>query len=102
MKLPVNTFFHTPKDADEIVQWIEKHPADQRAHLYTVMGMTWNFLAEQVNNSVKKPDVDTDGMVHCNVCDYEWVENSPSDPCPNCGNDDPNEIIYTNSISYGL
>lgn len=42
--------FHTPKSADEIVEWINRHAPEERAHLMTVMGMTWNFLAQAVTD----------------------------------------------------
>jgi hypothetical protein len=41
-----NTFFATPESMDVITDWIAKHPAEEQAHLYTVMGMTWNYLAK--------------------------------------------------------
>ncbi len=43
--------FHTPESVEEIQKWIEAHPKDERAHLYTIMGMTWNFLADMVNRT---------------------------------------------------
>ena len=43
--------FHTPKTQDELMDWIESLPTSEKAIAITVFGMTWNFLAEQVNNS---------------------------------------------------
>ena len=40
-----------PESVEEIQKWIEAHPKDKRAHLYTIMGMTWNFLADMVNRT---------------------------------------------------
>ena len=38
--------FNTPQSVEEIEAWILKHPKEDQLHLWTVMGMTWNFLAE--------------------------------------------------------
>ena len=38
----------TPDNVNAITDWIEKHPAAEKVHLYTVMGMTWNFLSDMV------------------------------------------------------
>jgi len=51
--------FATPDSADVITDWIERHPADQKASLYTVMGMTWNLLSEVVAKSGESNDSDT-------------------------------------------
>ena len=42
--------FATPTSQQDITDWIEKFPAEQRIALLTVMGMTWNFLAQAVDD----------------------------------------------------
>ena len=42
--------FATPKSVDELQKWIELHPPQDRIHLYTASGMTWNVLAESMND----------------------------------------------------
>ena len=55
MKIAKNDLFRTPETQDEIVRWIElHHDPMERLHLATVMMMTWNFLAEKVNNEQTK------------------------------------------------
>lgn len=46
LKITKMGLFATPKSADEIVKWIEGHSPGEKAALYVVMGMTWNFLSE--------------------------------------------------------
>ena len=47
--LKPNGFFHTPKNWDEIEDWIESHPKEDRIHLYTAAIMTWNLAAKTIN-----------------------------------------------------
>lgn len=47
--------FYTPENQQYILDWIDKHPPNDRPHLITVMMMTWNYLAEKVNNLEPKP-----------------------------------------------
>lgn len=49
MNISLMNGFNTPKSIEDITSWIELHPVGDRSHLFTVMGMTWNFLAEVVN-----------------------------------------------------
>ena len=42
--------FATPTSTENIMRWIENLPPSDRVTAMTVMGMTWNYLAEQVNN----------------------------------------------------
>lgn len=42
--------FHTPETYQEIHDWIEKHPPEQRISLYTVMGMTLNMTVKVLKN----------------------------------------------------
>ena len=42
--------FHTPESWKEVADWIEAHPREDRVHLYTAAGMTWN-LAVAVTQS---------------------------------------------------
>ena len=44
--------FHTPKDWDEIMRWINRHPAEQRAMITTAAAMTWNLAAKIHNESL--------------------------------------------------
>ncbi len=37
--------FNTPDSWSVIEQWIEAHPAEERAHLWTAAGMAWNLAA---------------------------------------------------------
>ena len=53
MKIGKMGLFATPESVEVIQEWIEAHPPEDRAHLYTAMGMTWNFLAELVNRADK-------------------------------------------------
>jgi len=46
--------FYTPEDTQYIQDWIERLPAEQKIVGYTVMGMTWNFLAEAINKKLKE------------------------------------------------
>ena len=46
-------FFHTPKDIDELNDWIERHDPDSRVHLYTLQGMYYNLIVENFNLSPK-------------------------------------------------
>lgn len=41
--------FATPASMDEVHAWIERHPKEDRIHLYTAAYMTWNFLANKIN-----------------------------------------------------
>ena len=43
--------FATPKTMDELMQWIENLSGGERVAAMTAMGMTWNFMADTVNNS---------------------------------------------------
>lgn len=49
MTIKPQGLFHTPKSFEEIHDWIDKHPAEMRASLYTAAGMTWNLLAATIN-----------------------------------------------------
>lgn len=53
MKIGKMGLFATPESVEVIQEWIEAHPPEERIHLYTAMGMTWNFLAELVNRADK-------------------------------------------------
>ena len=44
--------FHTPKDLDELQNWIKLHPDSDRGGLMTVMGMTWNLCAKLTSEEV--------------------------------------------------
>jgi len=51
IKVSKMALFHTPNTVEEIQNWIEGHSAEEKAHLYVVMGMTWNFLADFINKT---------------------------------------------------
>jgi len=51
IKIRKMDLFHTPSSQDELMDWIESLATSEKAVAITVFGMTWNFLAEQVNNS---------------------------------------------------
>jgi hypothetical protein len=40
--------FATPETLQELQNWIDKHPADQRIHLTTAAYMMWNYLAKEL------------------------------------------------------
>ena len=54
--------FDTPKTIKEITDHIERCPKDQQINLHTVMGMTWNYLAEMTNVDLngKLPSTEND------------------------------------------
>lgn len=43
--------FATPNSIKDIEDWIERHCPEERAHLYTAMYMTWNYLSEVVKQA---------------------------------------------------
>lgn len=51
LTIPKMELFHTPQSADELATWIESLPGPERALAMTVMGMTWNYLAEVVEEA---------------------------------------------------
>ena len=50
--LTPSPMFHTPDEWKEVVDWIEAHPPEDRIHLWTAAGMTWNLAASIVNTGV--------------------------------------------------
>ena len=40
--------FATPDSLQELQNWIDKHPAEQRVHLTTAAYMMWNYLAQEL------------------------------------------------------
>jgi len=46
-KLKPIGIFHTPVDWDELMRWINSHPADDRAHITTGAAMAWNLACKQ-------------------------------------------------------
>jgi len=51
VKIEKQNLFATPKSFKEIEDWIELHPQEERAHLYTAAMMTWNFIAEAIEQA---------------------------------------------------
>jgi len=49
MKIKAEEMFHTPEDWDELMNWIERHNRDDRAHLVTAAIMAWNLAAKITN-----------------------------------------------------
>lgn len=61
IKIHKMAMFHTPKTQDALLDFIERLSDGEKIAAMTAMGMTWNFLAEQVNNSQgDEDDSDTD------------------------------------------
>lgn len=48
--------FHTPRDWDELMDWINGHHSDERAHLIVASGMTWNLACKLAPTTDKKED----------------------------------------------
>lgn len=51
--------FHTPKSWDELIEWIDRHAKDDRAHLMTSAAMGWN-LSVFINEQQQKEESDAD------------------------------------------
>lgn len=47
--IKANELFHTPDGWGEIMDWIEKHNSEDRAHLITAAAMAWNLAAKLTN-----------------------------------------------------
>ena len=43
--------FHTPKDWDEILQWINLHNNEDVPHLTTAAAMAWNLAATKTKEN---------------------------------------------------
>ena len=56
MRIKSVELFHTPKNLDELIDWIERHSIEDRAHLWTVAGMTWNLAVSIANKEEKDND----------------------------------------------
>ncbi len=50
LKVQKMALFHTPESPDDITEWINRFPPEERAALFHVMGMTWNFLAQAIED----------------------------------------------------
>jgi hypothetical protein len=50
--------FATPETLEDLMQYIENFNGGERVAAMTVMGMTWNYLAKEVNAAVQQA---TDG-----------------------------------------
>lgn len=53
MSIKINKMelYATPESQSEITSWIELHSPESRVSLFTVMGMTWNFIANAVSDA---------------------------------------------------
>lgn len=60
VKYGYSGLFYSPRNMSEIHEWIERHPPSDKAHLYTVLGMTCNFysslLAQMIADSLKEDE----------------------------------------------
>ncbi len=60
VKYGYSGLFYAPKNVSEIYDWIDSHSPEDRAHLYTVVGMTCNFysglLAQMIVGSSKEEE----------------------------------------------
>ena len=45
--------FHTPKDWDELMDWIKLHNPEDRPHLITAAMMAWNLACKFTNAPTK-------------------------------------------------
>ena len=43
---PTNAF-HTPKDWDELIDWVNRHDEKDRPHLLTAAAMGWNLACKE-------------------------------------------------------
>jgi len=43
-------FVNTPDDWEAIEAWIDKHPREDRVHLWVAAGMAWNLAIQQSTN----------------------------------------------------
>lgn len=48
--------FTTPKDWEQLQNWIELHPPEDRIHLYTAAFMAWNLATKLVNEVSNKEE----------------------------------------------
>lgn len=55
MKLQKIEIFHTPKNIEEIHDWIKGHDKETEAHLWILLGMFSNFIADQQENETLNP-----------------------------------------------
>ena len=44
-----NDLFHTPKDWEEILNWIDQSPKEERPTLWIAAVMAWNLACKFVN-----------------------------------------------------
>lgn len=49
MNITKMKLFATPESVKHIEDWIMMHPREEQMRLWTVMGMTWNLLADAVD-----------------------------------------------------
>lgn len=43
--------FHTPKDWEELMDWIHAHSKEEVAHLTTAAAMAWNLAAAVIEEN---------------------------------------------------
>ena len=46
-RIGIQQMFHTPEEWTYVTKWIDLHPPEERAHLWTAAMMTWNYLARK-------------------------------------------------------
>ena len=63
--LKEQSLFYTPKDAEYLKNWVEKHNASEKVHLYTALGMLQNLIVAANKNSDLVFEDDETGMSNC-------------------------------------
>ncbi len=53
-RIKAEEMFHTPKDWDELMDWIERHNPEIRPRLITAALMAWNLAAKFTNAEEEK------------------------------------------------
>ena len=44
--LKENPLFNTPNNWDDLIEWINRHDKESRAHLITASAMAWNLAVK--------------------------------------------------------
>lgn len=54
MKLEPLNLFYTPKNMQELTDWIDSHEPVTRAHLYVLQGMYYNLIVSKYDLTPKE------------------------------------------------
>lgn len=46
--------FHTPHSWSDLMKWVHLHSEEDRAHIVTAVGMTWNLAAKLTDQGESK------------------------------------------------